>query len=436
MNEISPAANKKTRQSNRLRALGLRLATLGLSIALALLACELGLRAAGYSPTYINAMGSFHQADDVCGHRGLPNLEARFASTEFDVRVVHDEVGFRRLENPEPAERDARRVHIFGDSFAWGWGVDQGESFPDQLQLRLPDHKVEGLGVNGVGTVAEHELFASECRDRLQPGDVVLLTFCQNDFSDNVNGSRHAEVRDGQVVLMPANSHLRPNWKRTCQQSSHLFNYLSFVINRFQLERRLRRDNQVTSVSALASAAKAQAAPPQSDVKASANVQQVVHVDEVATTATPIAASPVAPAPPVAGPQVAAPSAPTPSGGMGDQVIVTRYFLEKWQRECKDRGARFIVAFIPGMGELTESPFASVESLKSNEAAFRDAFFSCAHSLDIETLDLLPGMLAAKQDSQLGLLAFPRDTHWTATGHRVVADIIAERLTEPRAAAP
>jgi lysophospholipase L1-like esterase len=372
------------------------------------LACEFALRAAGYSPTYINAMGSFHQADDVCGHRGLANLEARFASTEFDVRVVHNEVGFRRLENPEPAGSDAKRVFIFGDSFAWGWGVDQGESYPDQLRLRLRDWKVEGLGVNGVGTVAEHELFASECRDRLKPGDVVLLTFCQNDFSDNVNGSRHAEVRDGQVVLMPANSYLRSNWKRTCQQSSYVFNYLSFVINRFQLERRLRRDNQVTSVSSLASAAKAQAA-------AADSVRQVTHVEEVNMPNK-------------------LPAAPTPSGGMTDQVIVTRHFLGRWKRECDERGARFIVAYIPGMGELTESPFASVAALQSNEKAFRDAFFSCAQSLDIETLDLLPGMLAAKQDPQLGLLAFPRDTHWTATGHRVVADIIAERLNEKQIA--
>jgi lysophospholipase L1-like esterase len=429
MNVISPSLNLAT---TRIRSAAFRLAAIALSILLALLVCELLLRAAGYSPTYINAMGSFHQADDVCGHRGLANLEARFASTEFDVRVVHNDVGFRRLENPEPSAPDARRLFVFGDSFAWGWGVDQGESYPDQLRLRLRDWKVAGLGLNGVGTVAEHALFASECRDRLRPGDVVLLTFCQNDFSDNVNGSRHAEVRDGQVVLLPANSYLRPNWKRTCQQSSYVFNYLSFVINRFQLERRLRRDNQVTSVSSLASAAKAQAASPVSNPPSGEGVQQVAHVEEVAaaSTTSPIAST-VAP---TSTSPVAPPSAPTPSGGMADQVIITRHFLAQWKRDCDERGARFIVAYIPGMGELTESPFASVEALKSNERAFRDAFFSCAQSLDIETLDLLPGMLAAKQDPQLGLLAFPRDTHWTATGHRVVADIIAERLSEKQTA--
>lgn len=413
------------RSTNYARKLGVRLAALVFSVALALLVCEVGLRVAGYSPTYINAMGSFHRADDVCGHRGLANLEARFASTEFDVRIAHDDVGFRRLENPQPSAKDAPRVFVFGDSFAWGWGVDQGESFADQLRLQIPERKVEGLGVNGVGTVAEHALFASECRDRLKPGDVVLLTFCQNDFSDNVNGSRHAEVQDGQVVLMPASSYLRPSWKRTAQQSSYLFNYLSFVINRFQLERRLRRENQVASVSTLASAAKAEAAPEPSKGPSDERVRQVAHVEDVVTAGqTRPSASSDTPAPPV--------PTPAPKGGMADQVIITRHFLAQWKRDCEERGARFVVAYIPGMAELTESPFGSVEALAANERAFREAFFSCAQSLDVETLDLLPGMLAAKRDPQLGLLAFPRDTHWTATGHRVVAEIIAARLNEPR----
>ena len=109
MNDVSPVSVPKASKTNRLCKFGFRLAALGLSISLALLVCEVGLRAAGYSPTYINAMGSFHQADDVCGHRGLANLEARFASTEFDVRVVHNEVGFRRLEWP-PCKAECDRA--------------------------------------------------------------------------------------------------------------------------------------------------------------------------------------------------------------------------------------------------------------------------------------------------------------------------------------
>ncbi|HEY2838147.1 MAG TPA: SGNH/GDSL hydrolase family protein [Pirellulales bacterium] len=407
---------------------------MGLSVLLALLACEVGLRVAGYSPTYINPMGSFHDADPVCGHRGRPNIDVRFASKEFDVRIVHDAIGFRRLESPRPSASDARRVCVFGDSFVWGWGVEQGECYADQLQARLRDRRIENFGVNNVGTVAEYELFASECRDRLKPGDVVLLTFCTNDFLDNVTGSRHAEVRDGQVVLLPANSHLRPSWKRTCQQGSYLFNYLSFVINRYQLERRYRRESQQTNVASLASAAQEHAAQAANVSPPESSHQPAPTAATVAVQAPPAQAA-AAPAAEVAKSPVAAAETTKPKSDLEAQVIVTRHFLEKWKRDCEDRGARFIVAYIPGMIELTESPFASIEILVQNQKSYREAFFACAESLQIETLDLLPGMLAAKREKRLDRLAYPHDTHWTATGHRVVADIVAQRLEDTTVAA-
>ena len=81
----------------------LRLSLLAASIVCGLLIAELGLRMAGYSPAFINAMGSFHDSKPVTGHRGTPNFRGRFKTPQFDVMIVHDAAGFRQQEFQKPA---------------------------------------------------------------------------------------------------------------------------------------------------------------------------------------------------------------------------------------------------------------------------------------------------------------------------------------------
>jgi lysophospholipase L1-like esterase len=386
---------------------------------------ELSLRVAGYSPAYVNAMGSFHQPDPVTGHRGKPNFRGRFKTPEFDVLIVHNDQGFRRQEFQNPATENVRRLCAFGDSFVWGWGVEQGEGFTDQLSRRMPAWRVENYGINGTGTLAQYELFAAECRDHLQPGDVVLLTFYGNDFADNLEGTRVAKIIDGQVVSQPVTAPLRDGWQRTLQESSYLFNYVSYVANRWQLERRIRRA-EAKAIAAAEAAKGAPASPPVAHARDS----------QPATGATP---EPESPQPesvvqdssndkPTSSPPPA-PPAPAPvtplSGEAATQVAIVRHYLESWQRDCEARQLRLIVAYIPGVGELDEGrDDVSVR----REAAYRQSFEICTADTNLEVLDLLPGMLTAKSSGGAGSLIIARDGHWNASGHRVVADIIAARL--------
>ena len=82
-----------------------RLAAMALSTMCGLFMAEIALRLAGYSPSYVSAMGSFHEADEVSGHRGKRNFSGRFSGPAYDCRIVHNEHGFRRQEyqNPESA---------------------------------------------------------------------------------------------------------------------------------------------------------------------------------------------------------------------------------------------------------------------------------------------------------------------------------------------
>ena len=284
----------------------------------------------------------------------------------------------------------------------------------------MPEWRVENFGINSTGTVAQYELFAAECRDQLHAGDVVLLTFYGNDFADNVIGTRHAAIVDGQVETQPMTNGLKTGWKRSLQESSYLFNYVSYVINRWQLERhpsrRSGRDRRSSKRKRRRQGRNAQAHPVPAATAKAANEpgsEQIAGVPPASGIRPP-------PLPPTT---LAAPL----DGDAAAQLTITRHYLESWQRDCAARQVRFIVAYIPGVGELDEG---RDESSTRREAAYRQAFDACTEGTGIEILDLLPGLLAAKRSGKVERVIIAGDGHWNAAGHRVVAEIIAARLAD------
>lgn len=53
-------------------------------------------------------------------------------SGDFDVRVTYNALGLR--DRREPAQAPPGTVFVVGDSFAFGWGVEEGERFSDRLE--------------------------------------------------------------------------------------------------------------------------------------------------------------------------------------------------------------------------------------------------------------------------------------------------------------
>lgn len=92
------------------------------------------------------------------------------------------------LRGAEPAERQAPRIAVFGDSFVFGTGVDEDHVFTTQLERVLRregyPYDVVNLGVGGFSTDQEFLLF-NEMAALLRP-DIVVLVMCDNDFDGNL----------------------------------------------------------------------------------------------------------------------------------------------------------------------------------------------------------------------------------------------------------
>jgi hypothetical protein len=96
------------------------------------------------------------------------------------VQVRHNHLGFR---DQELGPKTKPRIAFLGDSFVWGYDLEEHERFTEQLQARLPDWEIVNLGVSGYGTDQEL-LLLKRYFARVQP-DIVFLMYCGNDPIDN-----------------------------------------------------------------------------------------------------------------------------------------------------------------------------------------------------------------------------------------------------------
>jgi lysophospholipase L1-like esterase len=205
------------------------------------------LRVAGYSPAHVNPLKAFHVADPVIGHRGRPGYVGRFKRPEFDIRVVHDEQGFRRPAVPVDPERCEHKLLVYGDSFVWGWGVSSGQLLTDRLAVLRPDLCVYNFGINASATAMQYTLFEQEHLEMVAEGDRVVVLFYANDFSDNVRGQTlQGQITGGEVRTVVVRPRLTHPARRWLKEHSYLVNLGAYAADSWSLKRDRQRNDSRT----------------------------------------------------------------------------------------------------------------------------------------------------------------------------------------------
>lgn len=104
--------------------------------------------------------------------------------------------GFRGRDFGDAKVKRARRIACLGDSFTFGWGVEDGESFPERLGALLEAGPTQGVwqvlncGVPGYNTWQELRIYEKAVR-REKPA-IVVIAWYLNDldpYSLGVTGS-------------------------------------------------------------------------------------------------------------------------------------------------------------------------------------------------------------------------------------------------------
>lgn len=125
--------------------------------------------------------GTFYVRDTLVGW--VPNANVAGEHTEpgyFTSTFRTNSRGIRGREHAYTKPAGTRRIVVIGDSFTWGYGVSNGETYPDRLEALLPGTDVINLGVTAYG-LRQERLYLEREGVRYAP-DVVVLGFCLNDI--------------------------------------------------------------------------------------------------------------------------------------------------------------------------------------------------------------------------------------------------------------
>jgi hypothetical protein len=168
----------------------INLSLLILAIAFTLLLCEIALRLMGYSPMYVSPERNlFWSYDPLLGWAHQPGQEGIFETAQFRTSVRINQKGLRDPEHSYERLNDASRILVLGDSFAWGYGVEESERFSQFLETSL-SAEVINAGVSGYST--DQELLWLRNEGINYDIDLVIVIFAGNDIGDNKQELVHA----------------------------------------------------------------------------------------------------------------------------------------------------------------------------------------------------------------------------------------------------
>ena len=178
----------------------------------------------------------FWKFDPHYGWAHIPNTSGRFDSHGFKTTVRINAKGFRGPEVPYARTDQQRRVLVLGDSFVWGFGVNEHEMFTSVLEDLVPNLETVNLGVSGYSTDQELLLYQNE--GYKYQADIVVILVVRNDLKANTESMVYVtyakpvfRLENGNLIL-----HNYP-----VKQTPKLINDAAHLISKSYLMRGLNR---------------------------------------------------------------------------------------------------------------------------------------------------------------------------------------------------
>lgn len=179
-----------------------RLSLVLLGLLLTILLGEVAARLFGGGQATL-VRGMFFAVDPKAGKRCLPNADMRFVLPgSFDARVQCNSQGLRDREHSLARKPGIRRILVLGDSFAWGYGVENDEMFSTRLERDLPGTETINFGVTGYSAV--QELARLDPEGFSYSPDWTVVLFCDNDlegdFASKGSSRPYVELRGDGIL--------------------------------------------------------------------------------------------------------------------------------------------------------------------------------------------------------------------------------------------
>jgi lysophospholipase L1-like esterase len=343
-----------------------------LSVALSLLMAEVALRILG--PGSITSQ--MYVEDEHTVYRNKPLTRGRaLRPGEFDYSFTTNTDGFRsHHEYSRPKPNGTRRVLAIGDSFTFGIGVGDAESYPAQLERRLSrlcgsaPVQVINAGVGGFGTSQELELL-ERVGLTFHP-DVVVLGVFVNDPQDNLLAGLHY-MRGDTLLRKPRSAIPRMPGAKKWLNATPGYDWLvthSVLVNWLR-DLYFRRGKHLQSAATLAD-----------------TLGRVFEQDTA------------------------------------NSWLLTERLLERMKNVVETHGSRFLVVLIPDQSELHAHL-----SGKSSGTATVSRLRQICRKEQLDCVDL-SAWIRSRLPVEASALYFPHDGHFNADGYGLLAEAVTGRL--------
>ena len=315
--------------------------------------------------------------------------------------VICNSRGLRDSEKGFEKPPGTRRIVVLGDSFMWGFGVENEEMFSMILQESVPGSETINLGVNGYSTV--QELVRLETEGVLYEPDLTVLAFFWNDLEDNFDDRKERRpiaVIERDDVLRIANRPVKNPWKSPTKQwfqhHSRLFGFGEYCTGLLKHKLKVRR-------YAKASAAE----PPVSGVALPANNDKRGVMEFLLS-------------------DIYAP--PFPEMDLAWKAV--HLLLSRIKELATKDGGRLMVVYVGEMGIVSREIFAKEirdagldpESEEFDWDRPSDRLAEMCATLDIPYVDLIHTFRRHPDPFSLFLKG---NRHWSSVGHRLAAETVA-----------
>jgi len=358
-----------------------RLVTLALLGFLGLAAAEIGLR---WQKARIDASDVLDpgliRPDPELGWSLTPYWKGRHQHHDFSAHYAISALGLR-ADTAWPNADDRRPVTVVvGDSFTFGFGVDDTSTFVRHLDRAAPGgHAFGNAAIPGYSTDQQALQVARQILP-LRPRRVLLVAYLGNDLLDNLRPvplqvrlpKPYFEVHATNLVLRNVPVPTRP-------PSSIAASGLTEVVlgpDRSQWPWHVRLEQQSELMRLLSQAVLPSGAPP-------AGMEQ----------------------------------------RLGPALQLFDLLIEKVRRDCAAAGSEFVVALLAGRSHALQPGSLPAQYQES----LRQGALRAASARGILVIDVAAAVRTAASAAGTPWF-FPHDGHLTAAGHQAVADILIREL--------
>ena len=405
--------------------LGLKASLLLLSVVLTLFVVEVSLFFVGVSRPRKNPPQIF-EYDQLLGWRKKPHFSGTWQMGEYTISEQINSHGNRGPECSYAKDHDVYRILVLGDSFAEGIGVEFEQIFSEILKRKLNAQSRQGrcydiinTGTSGYGT--DQELLYFQTEGKKYDPDLTILMFCYNDvwYNNKPMNYHLGEPKLQKPLFVLEHDELRLTNVPVPYTKAAMFNETVVeATTSTSLKDWLSRNSQVYSL-----------------VRDSVKSNYWLHKQAVRLGIATIPRELLEEGQALPMPRDLGCWKKQYTPEIQQSWEVTEALLVRLQDEVNRIGSKLIVFNIPSQASIYEvslrayrRQFCIPEDWQP-ERVGRELDRICARN-KIEYILATPRFKkeAEAYEKTGELLYYPKDRHWTALGHRLAAEILADYI--------